>query len=231
MMDSIVSRWMALTVTALITSCVSGDISDHNDSIDVAGTVSRASVEGRSSMAPIVTDSGLPDSSTVRSYLCDPARCHSTGPLEARNIREARWLIANGYPTLEEGKRLQTMSIAQLKVEAHSGNRPALVFYGKKFATESNFLSGLAILRRAAQDGSLYAYYGISEIYLTGPQRSYVDSAAYLRLAYVLGDSKAATELAERKLSGIEAVVADERASSLYKTFSDSRPLSPRPTE
>jgi hypothetical protein len=166
-----------------------------------------------------------------QGYLCNPARCRNVGPLEAKGVQEARWLIENGYPTEDEAKRLGMLGTAQLKAEADAGNRAAQVFYGKHVALESNFLSGLSILRQAAQSGSLYAYHGISEAYLDEVRSDRINSYAYLRLAYILGDSRAAGELASRDLSGIERAVADERASSLYKSFAEERAPSIRPTD
>lgn len=166
-----------------------------------------------------------------QDYLCNPDQCRSVGPLQARSVQEARWLIENGYPNEEESERLRSLGTAQLKAEGESGNIAAQVFYGKRVALESNFLSGLSILRQAAQSGSLYAYYGISEAYLEGGQRDSINSYAYLRLAYILGDSRAAGELAGRNLSSVERAVADERASSLYKSFAEERAPNIRPTD
>ncbi|MCS4236216.1 hypothetical protein [Stenotrophomonas sp. BIGb0135] len=166
-----------------------------------------------------------------QDYLCIPERCRASGRLQARSLNEARWLIENGYPSEDESKRLSLLNTAQLGIEADAGNRAAQVLYGKRIAVESNFLSGLTILRQAAQAGSLYAYYGISDAYLEGSSADPINSYAYLRLAYILGDSKAAGELAGRDLSSIERAVADERASSLYRTFAEERAPSVRPLE
>ncbi|MEG0183578.1 MAG: hypothetical protein RR704_09010 [Stenotrophomonas sp.] len=180
---------------------------------------------------PTATQSAPIAAHAERRYLCEPGRCRVTGPLQARSIQEARWLIANGYPTEEEHDRLALLSAGQLKIEAESGNRAAEVFYGKKVATESDMLSGLTILRHAAESGSIFAYHGISEAYLEGPSPDRINSYAYLRLAYILGDGKAASALSSRDLTGIERVVADERALALYKTFSGERPPDVRPAE
>ncbi|MBV6830536.1 hypothetical protein [Xanthomonas euvesicatoria] len=99
-------------------------------------------------------------------------------------------------------------------------------------APNNVFESGVATLRKAAATGNIYAYYGLSEAYNGDtPQKSLVESAAYLRLAYLLGDRKASAAIAQRGLSGIENVVADERAAALYQTFAKSPRPSPRPFE
>lgn len=80
--------------------------------------------------------------------------------------------------------------------------------------------------------GNLYAYYGLSDVYVSDTaNKNLVDSLAYLRLAYLLGDAKASAVIASRGLSSVENVVADERAASLHKTFSKYQRPSPRPLE
>ncbi|ATS37130.1 MULTISPECIES: hypothetical protein [Xanthomonas] len=167
-------------------------------------------------------------------YLCQPGAyaCIAGGPLLASSQAEAHWLIAHGYPSPAEHARLSKLDLAQLQAESQAGNQAATVFYGSKTALSGRFQSGVAILRKAAATGTIYAYYGLSEAYLGDtPQTNPVESAAFLRLAYLLGDRKASAAIAQRGLSGIESVVADERAAVLYQTFAKSRRPSPRPFE
>ncbi|WP_185824729.1 hypothetical protein [Xanthomonas sp. SI] len=166
-------------------------------------------------------------------HLCQgsASACRIRGPLVANSEAEAQWLLTHGYPTEAELARLETMGLAQLRAEAQAGNKPATVIYGKKTAIEAGrFQEGVDILRDAATSGNLYAYYGLSDVYgAETKEKNLVDSAAYLRLAYLLGDGKASAGMALQGLSGVERVAADERAASLYQTFARSRTPSPRP--
>ncbi|MBO9967851.1 hypothetical protein [Xanthomonas phaseoli] len=167
-------------------------------------------------------------------YLCHPGSdaCSAGGPLLASSQAEARWLIAHGYPSPAEHARLSRMDQAQLQAQSLAGNPAATVLYGSKTALSGRFESGVAILRKAAATGNLYAYSGLSEAYNGDtPQKNLVESAAYLRLAYLLGDRKASAAIAQRDLSDIENVLADERAAVLYQTFAKSQRPSPRPFE
>lgn len=167
-------------------------------------------------------------------YLCNPGSgaCIAGGPLLASSQAEAHWLIAHGYPSPTEHARLSKLDLAQLQAESQAGNPAATVLYGSKTALGGRFESGVATLRKAAATGNIYAYYGLSEVYNGDtPQKNLVESAAYLRLAYLLGDRKASAAIAQRGLSGIESVVADERAAVLYQTFAKSSRPSPRPFE
>ncbi|OOW86812.1 hypothetical protein Xvtw_09600 [Xanthomonas campestris pv. vitiswoodrowii] len=167
-------------------------------------------------------------------YLCHPGSdtCVAGSPLLASSQAEAHWLIAHGYPSPAEHARLSKLDLAQLQAESQAGNPAAAVFYGSKTALSGRFQSGVAILRKAAATGSIYAYYGLSEAYNGDtPQKNLVESVAYLRLAYLLGDRKASAAIAERGLSTTENIAADERAAVLYQIFANSPRPSPRPFE
>ncbi|CEE61080.1 conserved hypothetical protein [Xanthomonas citri pv. citri] len=119
-----------------------------------------------------------------------------------------------------------------MQAESQAGNPAATVLYGSRTARSSRFESGVAILRKAAATGNIYAYYGLSEVYNGDtPQKNLVESAAYLRLAYLLGDRKASVAIARRGLSDVENIAADERAAVLYQIFANSPRPSPRPFE
>ncbi|PPV07635.1 hypothetical protein XBLMG947_1634 [Xanthomonas bromi] len=170
----------------------------------------------------------------IAPYLCQPGAdaCVAGGPLLASTQAEAHWLIAHGYPSPAEHARLVRMDLAQLQAASQAGNQSATVLYGTKTALSGRFYSGIAILRKAATTGNLYAYYGLSEAYNGDtPQQNLADSAAYLRLAYLLGDRKASAAIAERGLSDAENLAADERAAVLYQTFANSPLPTPRPFE
>ncbi|MGV1110407.1 hypothetical protein [Xanthomonas translucens] len=179
----------------------------------------------------ITADRAVASRVTVEDYLCkDGPRCQSAGALVARTPEEAQWLMQHGYPTREESKRLESATLDQLKAEADAGSKPALIVYGKKLAIGPDYAAGFSILQRVAQEGNLYAYYGLSEVYeKSNVNPSLVDSAAFLRVAYLLGDSKASSEIAAKGLSSVENVAIDERAAGLYKTFAKQRQPMPRP--
>ncbi len=61
--------------------------------------------------------------------------------------------------------------------------------------------------------------------------KNLIESAAYLRLAYLLGDAQASAGPALQGLSVVERVAADERAALLYRTVATYRSASPRPIE
>ncbi|CAD1790212.1 hypothetical protein CPBF426_25820 [Xanthomonas arboricola pv. juglandis] len=191
------------------------------------GGVASATPKARSTPAL----SGVQD---AKEYMCKNGvnGCKISGPFVANSEAEAKWLLSHGYPTEAELARLEGLNLDQLKAESQAGNQAATVIYGKKIALNGPFYNGIDILRRAAVAGNLYAYYGLSDVYASdGENKNLVDSIAYLRLAYIIGDSKASGEIAQRGLSGVENVVADERAASLYKTFSKYQRPSPRPIE
>ncbi|KQQ69919.1 hypothetical protein ASF73_12450 [Xanthomonas sp. Leaf131] len=173
-------------------------------------------------------------SQDARRYLCPQGlnACKASGPFVANSEAEAHWLMTHGYPTEAEQARLEALNLEQLNAESQAGNKPATVIYGVKTAVNGRFYAGIGILRRAAVAGNLYAYYGLSDVYASDTQhKNLVDSLAYLRLAYLLGDGKASSAIAAKGLSGVENVVADERAASLYKTFSNYQRPWPRPLE
>ncbi|MCC4594521.1 hypothetical protein NRY95_02085 [Xanthomonas campestris pv. phormiicola] len=171
----------------------------------------------------------------AKQYLCQggAGACRVRGPLVANSEAEAQWLLSHGYPTEAELARLEAMGLSQLKAETQAGNTLATVIYGRKTAIEGGrFFEGLGVLRDAAMSGNLYAYYGLSDVYgAETKQKNLVHSAAYLRLAYLLGDGKASAGMALQGLNGVERVAADERTASLYQTFAKNRRPSPRPLE
>jgi len=172
----------------------------------------------------------------VSAYLCSPADsdCRVQGnPFAASSPSEAAWLMAHGYPTKERYDRLARMSLEQLHSEAASGDRSAAVFYAQKVALiPEGFYDGMGMLHDEAVAGNLFAYYGLSEVYRNSTEhKDLVASAAYLRVAYLLGDWKSTNRIGQLGLSSVELAVADERAASLKITFSGNVEPSPRPLE
>lgn len=177
-----------------------------------------------------------PSDPKIEAYLCNPAdsQCRVTGdPFAANSKEEAAWLATHGYPTKARYERLTAMSLAQLQAEAAKGDRSAAVLYAQKTAlVPQGFYDGVGMLHDEAVSGNLFAYYGLSDVYWNSAEhRDLVASAAYLRLAYLLGDWKVTNKIGQLGLSPLELAVADERAASLRKTFSGGIDPSPRPTE
>ncbi|MDV3515876.1 MULTISPECIES: hypothetical protein [unclassified Stenotrophomonas] len=138
-------------------------------------------------------------------------------------------MVKHRYPSQQELQRLAAMSITQLQQQAVAGNSAAAVVLGKRIALERNFMDGQVILREQTLSGNMFAFYAISETFREGQQRNLVEGAAYLRLAYILGDRKAADEIAKMRLSSAEIAAADTRALQLYRGFAEDQVPDPRP--
>ena len=168
----------------------------------------------------------------ISEYLChQPDDCRSS-VLGATGREEAAWLQANGYPSSAELARLQQLSDSQLKAAADAGSVTALAVYGQRLALGSDTAKGLDALSLAADRGSIYAYYGLSKVYAERQGlRNIVESGAYLRVAYTLGDNKAGSALQATfpTLNPAENAAIDRRAASLYKTYAKGRAPRPRP--
>lgn len=169
---------------------------------------------------------------SASEYLCRQSDDCKSNVLAASSSEEAAWLQANGYPSSAELARLQKLSDSQLKAAADAGSVTALAVYGGRLALGSDTRNGLDALRKATERGSIYAYYGLSNVYAERKGlKSIVDSGAYLRVAYILGDSKAGTALLGKTppIHPVEMAAIDRRAASLYQTYANSRPPRHRP--
>ncbi|WP_414608047.1 hypothetical protein [Stenotrophomonas sp. FR010] len=171
---------------------------------------------------------GPNDSNAVAQRLCT-GDCRDAGPLQAKSQEEAEWLIRHKYPSQIELERLRSESIDVLQQKASAGDPTASAVLGKRIAMEKNFMDGQVLLRNQVLSGNFYALYAISESYRESKVPNAVDGAAYLRLAYILGDHKAAIEIAKMRLSSAELAAADSRASLLYKGFAGDQVPDPRP--
>jgi hypothetical protein len=141
----------------------------------------------------------------------------------------------HGYPTGEEASRLKSLSEAQLENEVADGSLTAMTeLAGRKI--ERSDWSGLQLLTQASDRGSVYSNYVRSSAMLKkgAPMAGLIESGAYLRLAYILGDYKAAGALQNdfsRELSSTPREMSriDERAASLYRTYAKNKAPVPRP--
>lgn len=163
----------------------------------------------------------------------DPA-C-ADDPTIPNSENELRWMQQHGYPTREEIDRLAKLSEVELAEEVKRGNLTAMSELGTRMVDRGDN-NGLSLYLQAANSGSIYSYYAESNAQM---KRSVggglVEAGAYLRLAYMLGDYKAATTLyrfvESQKLSIIEMNAIDRRAASLYITYAKNRQPTPRPFE
>lgn len=155
--------------------------------------------------------------------------CNEAGPLQAKSQEEAEWLIRHKYPSQAELEQLRSESLDVLQQKASAGDTSAAAILGKRISLEKNFMDGQVMLRNQVLSGNFYALYAISESYRESRMPNAVDGAAYLRLAYIMGDHKAAIEIAKMGLSSAEQAAADSRASLLYKGFAGDQAPDPRP--
>lgn len=155
-------------------------------------------------------------------------------PLTARSAADFAWLRKHGYPTREDLERFALMSDVQLQNEANTGALPATVAWADRLISSGDPAKGFDLLITASQRGSIYAYYVTSAHTLNRKSMGgRVEAAAFLRIAYLLGDDMAAGEFYVRygDYAPAELAAVDSRAASLYRTYAQNRPRSPRPQE
>lgn len=166
------------------------------------------------------------------AYLCpdDDRRC-SGDAFMAATPAEAEWLMRNGYPSPAERERLQALSVEQLEAEAPD-NEAAMLELAKRYSDGGDPYHAIGLAFPLAQSGNLFAYYTLADIHAAkGPRQNPLEGAAFLRLAYILGDYRAIDVLGERMLrrGPVEHRMVDRRAARLYQTFAGSRAPDPRP--
>jgi hypothetical protein len=107
------------------------------------------------------------------------------------------------------------MSLGQLQLSADRGDQKAQSILGRRLMQQGDQLAGLTRISDAAADGSVYADYQLSLGYRN---TNVIDSAAYLRRAYLQGDTKAAETMYRTfsNFSPLEWKMVDERAMQLY---------------
>lgn len=229
---------LAIVIAASLSSCGKSEDPAHAQGSAAAGesgqsAPSTATPPGGSLAAPAVSTQATQRS--IQERLCPQINpeCASVGRLDARSEREAQWLIAHGYPSRQENERLHGLGLEELSRLAKSGNRAAAVVYAEKLALDGGqFDVGFGLLHQQAAAGNLFAYYALSDILYKDPaKRQLVDSAAYLKVAYLLGDARATQILADRNYASPELLAADVRAAGLLDTFSGGVQPSPRPLE
>jgi hypothetical protein len=156
-------------------------------------------------------------------------------PTIPNNERELRWMQQHGYPTKEELDRLVRLSEVELGEEAKRGSLTAMTELGSRMV-ERNDPNGMKWFLQARNRGSIYSYYAESKTEMNQALgHGLVESGAFLRVAYMLGDYKASTALYQfverEKLNIAELDRIDRRAAELYLTYAKSRQPAPRPME
>jgi len=162
----------------------------------------------------------------AREYLCEREECTSN-PLMASSEQEAVWLITHGYPSPTDLDAWNNLSDDQLGRIAKGGSLAAKAVHGERIAAKGD-MHGLSELVEAAEQGSIYAYYGTSSI---RSRSDMIEGAALLRVAYMLGDRRASDVLYDRfpGIGAMDHYGIDKRAAELYKSYAHERPAKLRP--
>lgn len=242
---TLVTVLLATGALALVGLCIYS-FASHNRDTEVGPSASDRKYEPASSirsdayknLAPPTTveevDPAQKIGSLLAQYKCvDALQQCGQDPFVAESEAEAQWLRRNGYPTQQQLSEARSLSAAQLRIRADRGNLADKALYAEKLAEEGHPYEALRALGYVVTNGSTYALYSTSNVYASkaSPLYNPKTSRAYLRLAYLAGDSKATYALATRFPefdSMAENLVVDKRASDLHRTFLKGR-SSPRP--
>lgn len=173
----------------------------------------------------------------VASYECSD--CEDS-PFVAHSPGEAAWMQSRGFPTHEQLEHMDSLDQAKLRAAADQGNLVAMGLYGEILLKQGQRNDGINYLFKALDKGSVYAAYGLSESKM--PPQPFADkyaAASYIRLAYLLGDSRASDYL-YKHFAGYdngEWEMIDRDASMYFrrlreaqaKKFGTPPPILPRP--
>jgi hypothetical protein len=199
-----------------------------------AATDTRESSNADAETTPTASFGAPADSgSEFRGEFCNRKPACADDPLAPNSEAELRWMQQHGYPTKEVVERLSRLSDTELEAEAKRGALTAMTELGSRMLEKGDH-NGAVWFIRAADRGSIYAYYAQSKYEMRKASgRGLVESGAYLRVAYILGDHKASYALYEfmrtQNLSMMELDAIDRRAASLYQTYARNRQPAPRP--
>lgn len=184
---------------------------------------------------PLPMDATRPavSSNLLQHYQCPPgAEDCERNPNVASTPEEAQWLLAHGYPTAKQIQDLRTRSTADYREEyERTGSKVAQSLYAMSLALDGEARTAIGLLSTGAGQGNVYAFHLLSDIYRrTEELGNLTTSAAYLRAAYLAGDSRAADRYAYQFeiLTPPENLSADKEAFRLFKIFGHGRNY-PRP--
>lgn len=199
-----------------------------------------AALAARSQRAPraVANASGSAEARLQRDALLDTYRCR-TNQCESENLgassaAEASWLKTRGFPTPDHAAELEQMSVNELESASGRGDQAAQAVLGRRMMEQGDEVEGMGRIAQVAVAGNVYADYQLSLGYRnTNP----LDSAAYLRRAYLQGDAKAAMimYMTFPQLGPVEWNSIDKRAMGLYAGLLSMRagrgpmPTGPRP--
>ncbi|MGS1079715.1 hypothetical protein [Pseudoxanthomonas beigongshangi] len=172
-------------------------------------------------------------SSVLLRYQCPPeVKDCERNPNVASTPEEAQWLLTHGYPTVNQIQDLRTRSMADCREQyLKTGSKVDQSLYGMSMAMNGEARNAIGLLSEGAGQGNVYAFHLLSDIYRrTEELGNLTTSAAYLRAAYLAGDSRAADRYAYQFeiLTPPENLVADKEAFQLFKVFGHGRNY-PRP--
>lgn len=105
-------------------------------------------------------------------------------------------MASRGFPTREQLQNMDSLDQARLRKAADQGDLVAMGLYGTIMLKQGQRPEGIGYLTKAEMGGSVYALYGLSESKM--PPHKYADkyaAASYIRVAYLLGDSRASDYL------------------------------------
>jgi hypothetical protein len=222
---AVVAGWMHLRPVA---KSGSGAATVTSASIDSAGP--EAAGNGSAASGPSAQRTAFVEPAVVCG---DNAQCLAA-PTTARSAPDAAWLAAHGYPTHAESQRLAALPETQLRAEAERGSLTATTALAERLLGRGDN-AGLELLTRAADRGSIHAYYVASQAALSrrGSGGGAIEAGAYLRVAQLLGDHKAVDAFYRfqdsQGLGMAELRAIDLRSGALYQSYARNRRPTPRP--
>lgn len=186
---------------------------------------------------PSVADSGTRAAEAAMArFGCDveSVACRSEDDANtAGGPKEALWLARHGYPSRADLESYPVLSNAELD-ELANQDRAFAILRARRQIEQGQVGEGLTALMYLARAGNSYALYEMSRAYREVEEiANFYDAAAYLRLAYMLGDRRAATELYTQfpdwvvpsSMRLIDSRAASLRITMLPKTATDPRPF------
>lgn len=221
-------------------------MANHDEPSASSNVERRASVQSQSLPVVIAPESASPAGPRSDAPAADAARIFeqykctqglekcSLDPLIASSAAEAMWLRRNGYPTRKQVEESQALSATQLKQRAsQSGDLADRALYAEKLADEGSPREALGLLGDVVTRGGTYGLYSISTVYASSNSDLFNPklSRAYLRAAYLAGDSKVTGVMVNRFPqfdTPAENYVVDKRASEIHRSFLRGRSI-PRP--
>lgn len=233
-------RIVTLVVTALLVGAgcwllVRGgsEQAGQNTSLIEKELASEASTPLEPLPLPVNATRPAVSSNLLQHYQCPPgAEDCERNPNVASTPEEAQWLLTHGYPTTKQIQDLRTRSTADYREEyERTGSKVAQSLYAMSLALDGEARTAIGLLSTGAGQGNIYAFHLLSDLYRrTEELANLITSAAYLRAAYLAGDSRAADRYAYQFeiLTPPENLLADKEAFRLFKIFGRGRNY-PRP--